>query len=454
MQIEELNLDVRLYNAVKRAGIHTVEELLEKLYQHDSITKIGARNIINIEKALKKAGIRRYARGDYITEDDILPQPLTWEQLHGMVGQLVALDISTQSQTTYRVVWLYSFNDDDTRLIFQQDGNGYGNTGNHGEFYALKQEEPEMIVTEQRTPPADASLAVTEQYTTAYNLNVKIHTSMQAIQQNLYDMCSALKQMRDGKLYKELGYQNFEEYCENGAGIGRQHAYKYISIIEKLPPDFVASMRQIGMTKLTLLTALTDDQREQITETVDLESTTVRELKAQIAALQSQNADSEKARLDAEERAQKWYDEAQDAKDAAKEAEEAKERNRLTLKSLIDRKVEQVRQLEAKISELENRPQDVAVVDRSEEIDRLNAEIAALRGKLAEKPDVQMSMNVEPIYRQDTKAVYNAYLRSVTTALENLCRFIRTNRRDANHDYFEENFRLTLENAVKSIEEE
>ena len=315
-------------------------------------------------------------------------------------------------------------------------------------------EEPEMIVTEQRTPPADANLAVTEQYTTAYNLNVKIHTSMQAIQQNLYDMCSALKQMRDGKLYKELGYQNFEEYCENGAGIGRQHAYKYISIIEKLPPDFVASMRQIGMTKLTLLTALTDDQREQITETVDLESTTVRELKAQIAALQSQNADTEKARVDAEERAQKWYDEAQDAKDAAQEAEEAKERNRLTLKSLIDRKVEQVRQLEAKISELESRPQDVAVMDRTEEIDRLNAEIAALREKLAEKPDMQLPMNVEPIYQQDTKAVYNAYLRSVTTALENLCRFIRTNRRDANHDYFEENFRLTLENAVKSIEEE
>lgn len=454
MEIEKLDLDVRLYNAVKRAGIHTVEDLLEKLYQHDSITKIGARNIINIEKALKKAGIRRYARGDYITEDDILPEPLTWDQLHGMVGQLVALDISTQSQTAYRVVWLYSFNDDDTRLIFQHDGNGYGNTGDHGEFYALKQEEPEMIEPGMRALPADESLAVTEQYTEAYNLNMKIRTSMQAIQQNLYDMCSALKRMRDGKLYKELGYQNFEDYCRDEAGITRQHAYKYIAIIEKLPADFVASVRQIGMHKLQLLTALTDDQREQIAETVDLESTTVRELKAQIAALQSQNADTEKARLDAETRAQQWYDKAQDAEEAVKEAEEAKERNRLTLRSLIDRKVEQVRQLEAKISELENRPQDVAVMDRTEEIDRLNAEITELRGKLAEKPDMQMPMSVEPIYRHDTKAVYNAYLRSVTTALENLCRFIRTNRRDANHDYFEENFRLTLENAVKSIEEE
>ena len=303
-------------------------------------------------------------------------------------------------------------------------------------IWRLKQEEPEMIVTENRTPPADANLAVTEQYTTAYNLNVKIHTSMQAIQQNLYDMCSALKQMRDGKLYKELGYQNFEEYCQQEAGFTRQQAYKYIALVEHLPEDFVNSGLQIGVKKLYLLTALTDDQREEITQTVDLESTTVRELKAQIAALQSQNADTEKARLDAETRAQKWYDEAQDAKDAAKEAEEAKERNRLTLVGLMEKKQEQVRQLEAKIKELENQPQDVAVVDRTEEIDRLNAEIAVLSGKLAEKPDMQMPMNVEPIYQQDTKAVFKPYYTAAADAINRLADFIGQHSSDRNYDFF------------------
>jgi len=435
-------------------GINTVEELLERLYLPDSVRDFPTRTMLHIEQALKAAGAVKYVRGDYITADDVEPVPLSWDALHGMCGKLIARDISTESQQAFRVCWVYQFSGDDSRIIYQYNGNNYANSADDGKFYALRTEEPEMIVTEQRTPPADANLAVTEQYTTAYNLNVKIHTSMQAIQQNLYDMCSALKQMRDGKLYRELGYQNFEEYCENGAGIGRRHAYRFITILETLPPDFVTSMSQIGMTKLTLLTALTDDQREELTQTVDLESTTVRELKAQIAALQSQNADTEKARADAEERAQKWYDEAQGAKEEAKEAEEAKERNRLTLVGLMEKKQEQVRRLEAQIKELESKPQDVAVVDRTEEIERLKAEIAALREKLAEKPDMQLPMNVEPIYRQDTKAVYNAYLRSVTTALENLCRFIRTNRSDKNHDYFEENFRLTLENAVKSIEEE
>lgn len=311
-------------------------------------------------------------------------------------------------------------------------------------IWRLKQEEPEMIVTEQRTPPADANLAVTEQYTTAYNLNVKIHTSMQAIQQNLYDMCSALKQMRDGKLYRELGYQNFEEYCENGAGIGRRHAYRFITILETLPPDFVTSMSQIGMTKLTLLTALTDDQREELTQTVDLESTTVRELKAQIAALQSQNADTEKARADAEERAQKWYDEAQDA-------QEAKERNRLTLVGLMEKKQEQVRQLEAKIKELENQPQDVAVVDRTEEIDRLNAEIADLREKLAEKPDMQLPMNVEPIYQQDTKAVFKPYYTAAADAVNRLADFIGQHSSDRNYEFFIEKMQSLIAFANEKI---
>lgn len=308
-----------------------------------------------------------------------------------------------------------------------------------------------MIETGMRTPPADANLAVTEQYTTAYNLNVKIHTSMQAIQQNLYDMCSALKQMRDGKLYKELGYQNFEEYCDKETPFSRRQAYKYITIMETLPNDFVNSSSQIGVQKMYLLTALTDDQREQLTETVDLESTTVRELKSQIAALQSQNADSEKARLDAETRAQQWYDKAQDAEDAAKEAEEAKERNRLTLKSLIERKAEQVRQLEAKIGELESRPQDVAVMDRTEEIDRLNAEIADLRGKLAEKPDVQMPMSVEPIYQQDTKAVFKPYYTAAVDAINRLADFIAQHSSDKNYDFFIEKMHSAFAFADEKI---
>lgn len=87
--------------------------------------------------------------------------------------------------------------------------------------------------------------------------------------------------MRDSKLYKELGYSNFGDYCEQETEIKKSNVYNYIAIAEKLPEKFVQSIGQIGMTKLTLLTTIPEETRTEIIETTDLETTSVRELKEQ-----------------------------------------------------------------------------------------------------------------------------------------------------------------------------
>lgn len=302
-----------------------------------------------------------------------------------------------------------------------------------------------MIETGMRTPPADTSLAVTEQYTEAYNLNVKIHTSMQAIQQNLYDMCSALKKMRDGKLYKELGYQNFEEYCENEAGITRSQAYKYITIIEKLPPDFVLPVTQIGMRKLYLLTALTDDQREELTQTVDLESTTVRELKEQITQLAADRdalaADRQREGLRADR--------------LAREAQEKDEQ----ISSLTAKVSEQTE----RIDELESRPVEVAVPEPSREVQnmqdamrRINleheqwsakmqddhikqvqeinrqhrAETDALRAEYEEKLAAAQAAPTEAP-EPDSKEIFKAYLANAIDAAKRMTAFLAAHPNEA-----------------------
>lgn len=124
--------------------------------------------------------------------------------------------------------------------------------------------------------------------TEARQLHQKIVTSAQLVAQNLWEMCSALKEMRDKKLYIHLGHQNFEEYCENELQITRQQAYKYISIVNNLKPDFVNSSLQIGVTKLALLASISDDEREQVMTQTDVESATVRELRDQIKGLQAE----------------------------------------------------------------------------------------------------------------------------------------------------------------------
>ena len=105
-------------------------------------------------------------------------------------------------------------------------------------------------------------------YKTAAELNQRIIITAQAAQQNLYEMCALLKQMKDDKLYKELGYQNFEDYCESEAGFSRMQAHKYISIIENVKN--VNSSLHFGVTKLALLSSLSESQQEEIQEKVDL----------------------------------------------------------------------------------------------------------------------------------------------------------------------------------------
>ena len=184
------------------------------------------------------------------------------------------------------------------------------------------------------------------EYIKAAELDRKIKTSAQLAQQSLYDMCMGFKEMRDSRLYKELGYSDFGEYCEQETQINRQNVYKYIKVAENLPSEFVSSGRQIGIKKLYLLSSLSDEERTELAENIDLESTTVKELKAKIDILQNE-------------------------RDRAMESNaEASHQVFMADKKVLEMK-NKVTQLEAEIKELESRPIEVAVADDSKEVANL-----------------------------------------------------------------------------------
>ena len=234
------------------------------------------------------------------------------------------------------------------------------------------------------TALVEAAPAVVDALTLAQTLHQRIVKDAQLAAETLWDMCSAIKEMRDGKHYKALLYANFEGYCEEALGMSRAQAYRYITIAEGMTPESVASMQQIGTTKLALLASVTEEQREAIAATVDVESTTVRDLKAQIEALKHQADGAEKSRQDAEARAQKWYDEAQSKSEALKSAESVirgkqriidgkdaiAESYREKEASLKD----EVGKLQQRIDELESRPVEVAVQTDDAALEQLRAE--------------------------------------------------------------------------------
>lgn len=256
-----------------------------------------------------------------------------------------------------------------------------------------------MIEPQTKTPPVDTKQAVTDKYTEAYNLNVRICVNAQMAQQNLYEVCKGLKEMRDGKLYKELGYNSFEDYTENEVGLSRFMAYKYAAIADM---KNVESIQQIGVTKLALLAKLDEPQREEIQQAVNVEEVSVRELKAEIDKLNKEKD---------------GFKERQDKlltrnKELVNELERTGKKLDQTENDL-DEANETVQSLSRQLEELESRPRD-SYEDTTK--------IEELKKQLAEAEERHRAdLRINPT--EDIKGIFKAHMMAAVDALRNLTKF-------------------------------
>lgn len=292
------------------------------------------------------------------------------------------------------------------------------------------------------------------EYIKAAELDRRIKTSAQLAQQSLYDMCMGFKKMRDSRLYKELGYSDFGDYCEKETGFSRMNVYNYIRVAEKLPQDFVNSSLQIGVKKLTLLAKLSDEERTELAENIDLESTTVKELKAKIDILQNE-------------------------RDRAMESNaEASHQVFMADKKVLEMK-NKVTQLEAEIKDLESRPIEVAVetdskevanlkdamrrvdLDWSEKYSKLEEDSLKDRRELLQKAEQaekdkqdklsqlreeldrtkaeyekKLSGKTEITSTQDDKAIFKAYLSTAVDSVTRLVGFVNEHNDSDNYGLF------------------
>ena len=196
--------------------------------------------------------------------------------------------------------------------------------------------------------------------TRAHTLHQRVITSGSLAAQNIFDMATALKDIRDDKLYKVLGYRSFEGYCEEMVGMKKTNAYRYISIVENIKPENVPSMERIGMTKLSLLAKINDEQQAEIAEAVDLESVSVRDLKEQINKLKGEKMKIENER------------EKMSSQISALTEGLSKAQKRATQASADNAR------LAKENKELRDRPVEVAVVDNSDSERRLQETIRSL----------------------------------------------------------------------------
>ena len=270
---------------------------------------------------------------------------------------------------------------------------------------------------------------ISENYTKAVALHRKICANAQSAQESLFEVCRGLKEMRDGKLYKELGYQNFEEYTENEVGISRFMAYKYTAIADM---ENVESIQQIGVTKLALLAKLDEPQREEITQTVKVEDVSVRELKDKISALTKKNEKLLERTQKAENQAERFKEQREELcgkldslnadlgqeRDMTKELTEKNNKLSDDLSLAMDNIIE----LEKEINDLKNRPRET--FEDTAKIEKLTLQLLDAEGRLAE-----MQKN-SAVKVTDTEEVFKAYMASVFSSIRQLGKFISLHKDD------------------------
>ncbi len=282
-----------------------------------------------------------------------------------------------------------------------------------------------------------------KQQAEALHKQIKSYGSI--IMQSFYGLCAAIKQMRDTKLYKQLGYSSFEGYTEAELGMKKVQAYSYIAVAENLTEDFVRSSEQIGIKKLYLLAMAPEETRTEIVQNTDLESTTVRELREQIATMKVDAANKDKLLTQAREDSQKSYEEVQERQEEIDD-----------LKARLKERTDQMNDMQAQINELESRPVEVAVPEPSHELQnmqdamrRINleheqwsakmqddhikhvqeinrqhrAETDALRAEYEEKLAAAQASPAETP-EPDSKEIFKAYLANAIDAVKRMTAFL------------------------------
>lgn len=222
---------------------------------------------------------------------------------------------------------------------------------------------------------------ITEEYQQAVDLHHKIIADIETAAAAMIDLCQNLKNMRDGKLYAQLGYESFEDYAEKAVGIKRRQAYNYITVLEKLPGHLLESNAHLGITKLELLTQVPALEREEFVGDNDLDGISTRQMKELVEQVKQQG--EQLSMLDEENRRLK---ERNTALVAAKLELDAISEQEDELSKQIDEKDAELDRLRRELEELASRPIEVAVQEPDQHaLDTARKEAAVAAKKEAEE---------------------------------------------------------------------
>ncbi len=291
-------------------------------------------------------------------------------------------------------------------------------------------------------------ITVSEKYTRAVLLHKRITANVQAAQESLFEVCRDLKEIRDGRLFEELGYSAFEDYCTIQLEMSYKQACKYIAVAERYPDGI--SPGRLGISKLYLISTLSDEERSEIEEKIDIEQASKSELEKEIKELKERNKaleeekqvtfdklaklqkeqDNEPAKKRIEYLEGKLDEQKKLTETESKQRDDAARRASVAETDLREKKAK-IDQLEKKIKDLEAKKQETVAIEDTTEIERLKKELAEAEKKLSEAETVTQTVEVHEDIDE-----FRAHFANAVDSVSRLLEFVEKHSDSKNAPFF------------------
>ncbi|MBQ7071201.1 MAG: hypothetical protein IJM87_07985, partial [Ruminococcus sp.] len=226
---------------------------------------------------------------------------------------------------------------------------------------------------------------------------------------------------------------------------------KYIAVAERYPDGI--SPGRLGISKLYLISTLTEEERSELEENIDIEQASKSELEKEIKELKERNKaleeekqmtfdklaklqkeqDNEPAKKRIEYLEGKLDEQKKLTETESKQRDDAARRASVAETDLREKKAK-IEQLEKKIKDLEAKKQETVAIEDTTEIERLKKELAEAEKKLSEatKPDT-ITQTVEV---HDDIDEFRAHFTTAVDSISRLLAFVASHKDSKNAAFF------------------
>lgn len=338
-------------------------------------------------------------------------------------------------------------------------------------YHYRKAKEEEGQPVEQQTFTTEITEKTdtmpTERQNRAAQLTQRILANGSIAANSMIEMGRDLKTVRDERLFTELGFGSFEEYCEKKVGIGKRHGYNFIQVYEKFGEEKLQQLQGLGITKLLEIAKLDDEDAEDLMRNNDVSGLSTRELSAEVEKYKnkyeqltmlleeekSKNAESASLESQVEELKRFTATLNDNYNKALKEKAEAIKEHQSEMKKLAadrDKQINELKKKQTDYEELEQRYKEIASRPAEISEEERNVLIQQGRDEMCKEKDEDWSNVVELARKTATRNTEKKFTEEISSLkiLNDELRKVADGAKESTKKYKDEVEKLKAENAA------